>query len=344
MVDDNQRDITLVLAISVLHSYDPERVSDPLTPPLCMDIFQTLCYGINQTGDVNMNDIPETGSTRRSFLTQTGGLGFLAMGIPAALAAVPGTDNPARKVRMAIRRGEWRGPSGNKVPGNVICNLVVLPKSLAYDFLLYCVRNPKPCPVVEVTEPGNPEPSRSAPGADLRTDLARYAIYRKGVRGDDATDIRELWRDDSVAFLIGSSLTFDHALERAGVPPSKEVWVLNTKLQTVPAGMFRGQMAVTMRWMTPAQAVIATQLTSRFPFNHGAPIHMGDPDAIGADLQHPIYGEPVKVIPKGVMPVFWACGVTPQMAAIESKPELMITHAPAHGLISDLKADQVCIP
>lgn len=281
--------------------------------------------------------------TRRTFLGQAGGLGLLALAAPTlATAATAGAD--AREVRMAIRRNDWRGPSGGKVPGNVICNLVVLPRALAYDFLLYCVRNPKPCPVVEVTEPGNPEPVRSAPGADLRTDLAKYAIYRKGVRCPDVTDIRDLWRDDSVAFLIGSSLTFDYPLERAGVPQSKEVWVLNTKIPTVPAGIFHGPLVVTMRWMTPAQAVIATQLTGRFPSNHGAPIHVGDPDAIGADLAHPIYGEPVKDIPKGVMPVFWACGVTPQSAAIESKTELMIAHAPAHGFITDLKVDQICTP
>jgi uncharacterized protein YcsI (UPF0317 family) len=139
-------------------------------------------------------------------------------------------------------------------------------------------------------------------------------------------------------------MTFDDALERAGVPKSKEIWVLNTALPTVPAGKFRGEMVVTMRWMTPAQAVIACQLTGRFPFNHGAPIHLGDPAVIGADLAHPLYGEPVQEIPRGVTPVFWACGVTPQRAALTSKPELMITHAPGHAFITDIKADQFCTP
>jgi uncharacterized protein YcsI (UPF0317 family) len=296
-------------------------------------------------------------STRRTFIKQASVAGAVAMGLaatktassadPAAAPTPPAPADPveqARRIRLAIRKGQWRGPSGGKVPECVVCNLVVLPKSLAYDFLLYCVRNPKPCPIVEVCDPGKPEPVRSAPGADLRTDLARYAIYRNGVRGEDAADIRDLWRDDSVAFLIGSSLTFDHALQRAGVPPSKEVWVVNTTIQTTPAGIFRGPMVATMRWMTPAQAVIASQLTGRFPFNHGAPIHLGDPAEIGADLDHPIYGEPVKEIPRGVMPVFWACGVTPQSAAIEAKCPLMIAHAPAHGFISDLQADRICIP
>ena len=205
--------------------------------------------------------------TRRSFLGLAGG-SVLAAGLVTTVDA--GIVAGAREARLAIRRGQWRGPSGGKVPECVVCNLVVLPKGLAYDILLYCVRNPKPCPIVEVTEPGNLEPVRSAPGADLRTDLARYAIYRHGVRQADATDIRDLWQEDSVAFLIGSSLTFDHALQRAGVPPSKEVWVLNSKIPTVPAGVFHGPMAVTMRWMTPAQAVVASQLTGRFASTHGA--------------------------------------------------------------------------
>ncbi len=291
-----------------------------------------------------MTTPPAINASRRAFLGQTAGLSLLPGGAFPAVTSTSGSINEAREARMTMRRGQWQGPTVGKVPGYVQCNLVVLPKSLAYDFLLYCVRNPKPCPLLEVTDPGNPEPARCAPGADVRTDLPRYAVYRKGVRGDDLTDIRNLWRDDSVAFLIGSSLTFDHALERAGVPPSKEVWVLTTDIPTIPAGVFRGPLVVTMRWMTAAQAVIATQLTSRFPFNHGAPIHIGAPDEIGADLKNPIYGETVKAIPKGVTPVFWACGVTPQRAAVEAKPDLMITHAAGHGFITDLKADQVCLP
>lgn len=250
----------------------------------------------------------------------------------------------AQQARLAMRRNEWTGPTVYKVPGYVQCNLVVLPKADAYDFLLFCQRNPKACPLVDVTDPGSPEPRLSAPGADLRTDLPRYRVFRHGILTDEVTDICAYWREDSVGFLIGSSLTFDDALERAGVPKSKEVWVLSTNLPTVPAGKFRGQLIVTMRWMTPEQAIIATQLTSRYPFNHGAPIHIGDPAQIGADLEHPIYGEAVQEIPEGVLPVFWACGVTPQQVALTTKPELMLTHAPAHAFITDLRADQICIP
>ncbi len=243
-----------------------------------------------------------------------------------------------------MRRGEWTGPTAFRVPGHVQCNLVILPEAEAYDFLLYCQRNPKACPVVEVTDCGEPEPRLSAPGADLRTDLPRYAVFRDGVRFEDMCEIRALWREDSVGFLIGSSLTFDDALERAGVPKSEEVWVLNTDLPTVPAGRFEGSLVVTMRWMSPSQAIIATQLTSRYPFNHGAPIHVGNPAEIGADLTSPLVGDSVTDIPQGVMPVFWACGVTPQQAALLAKPELMITHAPGHGFITDLKADEFCLP
>lgn len=250
---------------------------------------------------------------------------------------------PAQEARLAMRRGEWTGPTKHKIPGYVKCNLVVLPRADAYDFLVFCVRNPKPCPVIEVTEPGDPEPRVSAPGADLRTDLPKYAVYRDGVREDDVTQICDLWRDDSVAFLIGSGMTFDDPLERAGVPKTT-TWLLNTGIETVPAGKFHGNMVVTMRLMTPQQAIIACQLTSRFPYNHGAPVHLGDPSSIGADLSRPIVGEPLQGIPQGAMPVFWACGVTPQQVALASKPGLMVTHAPAHSFVTDLKADEICIP
>ena len=251
--------------------------------------------------------------------------------------------NPAQEARMAMRKGKWTGPTKHKVPGYVKCNLVILSKKESYDFLVYCVRNPKPCPLIEVTDPGDPEPRRSAPGADLRTDLPRYAIFRKGVREADRTDVVDLWEKDSVAFMIGSGMTFDDPLERAGVPKTS-TWVLNTQVETVPAGKFYGNMVVTMRLMTPAQAIIACQLTGRFPANHGAPIHMGDPTTIGADLEKPIVGEPIADLPEHLTPVFWACGVTPQQVALSSKPRLMITHAPAHSFVTDLKADQICNP
>ena len=253
------------------------------------------------------------------------------------------TMTPAQEARKAMREGKWTGPTKHKVPDYVKCNLVILPQKDSYDFLVYCIRNPKPCPLIEITDPGDPEPRTSAPGADLRTDLPRYAIYRNGERKADRTEITDLWKKDSVAFLIGSGMTFDDPLERAGVP-KMTTWLLNTTIQTVPAGKFFGTTVVTMRMMTPAQVIIACQLTSRFPTSHGAPIHIGDPAVIGADLKNPIVGEPITELPDHLTPVFWACGVTPQQVALSSKPGLMITHAPAHSFITDLKADQICIP
>lgn len=228
--------------------------------------------------------------------------------------------------------------------GYVQCNLVILRQAHAFDFLLYCQRNQRACPVLEVTDIGDPEPRRLAPGADLRTDLSLYAVYRDGARQADMRHLNDLWEDDFVSFLIGSGITFDGALQRAGVPTDKHRWVLRTTRPTEPAGVFQGPLVVTMRWLTPEQAITAVQVTSRFPFNHGAPIHIGDPAEIGADLADPMFGPPVPDIPDGLVPVFWACGVTPQEAALAAGVDLMITHAPAHGFISDLRADDLCIP
>jgi uncharacterized protein YcsI (UPF0317 family) len=225
----------------------------------------------------------------------------------------------------------------------VVANLAVVPEKYAFEFLLYCQRNARACPVLEVCDPGSAEPKQLAPGADLRTDLAKYSVYEQG-RRRDVTDIRDLWSRDLVAFLIGSGMTFDGALERAGVPTDQHRWVLNSRIPTIPAGPFRGDMVVTMRWLAPEQAIVATQVSSRFPHNHGAPIHIGDPAAIGADLERPLFGGPVPAMPKNLVPVFWACGVTPQEAALQAKVELLIAHAPAYGFVTDLEADRFCIP
>jgi uncharacterized protein YcsI (UPF0317 family) len=250
----------------------------------------------------------------------------------------------AQKARLDIRQGRHKGPTHGLAMGCVQCNVVIIRQALAFDFLLYCQRNQRACPILEVTDPGDPEPKQIAPGADLRTDLPRYAVYREGCRTKDETNISRLWERDFVSFLIGSGISFDQALERAGVPTNKNRWVLRTKLATIPAGRFHGNLVVTMRWLTPQQAIIATQATSRFPFNHGAPIHIGDPSAIGADLENPLHGPPIPEVPKKLIPVFWACGVTPQAAAEAAKIDLMITHAPAHSFITDLKADRICLP
>jgi uncharacterized protein YcsI (UPF0317 family) len=257
-------------------------------------------------------------------------------------ASGPGLT-PAQQARLAIRAGRHTGTTRGLAPGYVQTNLVVLEQALAYDFLLYCQRNPRACPLLEVTDAGDPEPRRLGPGADLRTDLPRYAVYRNGVRQADVPDILDLWRDDHVAFLIGSGISFDHALEQAGVPTGRDRWVLRSTLPTEPAGRFRGPLAVTMRWLTPAQAITAVQVTARFPFSHGPPIHIGDPRAIGADLAHPYFGPPVERVPADLVALFWACGVTPQATAMAAGID-MIAHAPAHGFVTDLRAETLALP
>ncbi len=247
----------------------------------------------------------------------------------------------SQKIRAAIREGRITGTSRGLALGFLQCNLAILPKAHAFDFLLYCQRNQRACPVLEVTDPGSTTPVRLAPNADLRTDCARYAVYRDGQRQADQLDISDLWQDDFVTFLIGSGITFDGAFEREGIPTHENRWVLTTSLPTEPAGPFRGPMIVTMRWLTPQEAIRSVQVSARFPFNHGAPIHIGDPQEIGADLDRPLFGGPVPSMPKGKVAVFWACGVTPQAAAENARLPLFISHAPAHSFITDVPGDSL---
>jgi uncharacterized protein YcsI (UPF0317 family) len=256
-------------------------------------------------------------------------------------------DDPTA-VRAAIRAGDWTAPTAGLASGRVQANLVVLPERVAYDFLRFCVANPRPCPVLEVTEAGSPEPGQAAPGADLRTDVPRYRVFRDGELSDEVDDIRALWRDDLVAFLIGCSFTFERALLAAGLPvrhveEGVNVPMYRTSIECRPAGAFSGPMVVSMRPLAPAQALRAVQITSRYPSVHGAPVHLGDPEAIGiATLDSPDYGDPV-TIHRGEVPVFWACGVTPQAAAAAARPELMITHAPGHMFVTDLLDEEQAV-
>lgn len=247
----------------------------------------------------------------------------------------------SQRVRREIRDGRITGTSRGLAPGFVQCNLAIMPKAFAFDFMLYCQRNQRACPVLEVTDPGDPVPRKLAPTADLRTDCAKYSIFIDGARQDDRRDINDLWRDDLVSFLIGSGITFDAALERAGVPTDRYRWVIRTDRPTESAGPFHGNLIVTMRWLTPQQAITAVRVSSRFLFNHGAPIHIGDPASIGADLKNPMFGGPVPPMPDGLTAVFWACGVTPQSAAEAAKLPLFIVHAAAHSFITDLTADHL---
>ena len=248
----------------------------------------------------------------------------------------------AQGLREAVRAGDHTGPTASLCPGYTQANLVALPEADAFDFLRFCVANPKPCPVLDVTDPGSPEPKQMAPGADLRTDVPRYRVWRDGELVDEPVDAREHWRDDLVGFLIGCSFTFERALLAEGLPirhieQDVNVPMYRTSVDCIPAGRFSGPLVVSMRPMTPEQAIRATQITSRYGPVHGGPVHVGDPEAIGiADLGAPDYGDPVEVR-DGELPVFWACGVTPQAVAAASRPELMITHAPGHMFVTDAR-------
>jgi uncharacterized protein YcsI (UPF0317 family) len=253
------------------------------------------------------------------------------------LCHVTGAD-----IRQLARRGELTGPTPGLARGFVQANLVVVPRELAFDFLLFCQRNPKPCPLLDVTEPGSPEPRLAAPEADLREDVPRYRVYRDGELVEELTNLRRWWRDDLVGFLLGCSFTFENALVQAGVAVRHletgcNVPMYRTNLPCRPAGVFRGPLVVSMRPLTPSKAVRAVQVCSRFPRAHGAPVHLGDPAALGIrDLARPDFGDPVEVRP-GEVPVFWACGVTPQAVAMEVRPPLLITHKPGHMFVTDLR-------
>ncbi len=247
----------------------------------------------------------------------------------------------AAAVRRAIRRGAHSGPTAGLAPGHVQANLCVLPAALAPDFLRFCERNPQPCPLLAHSAPGDPRLPALGDDLDIRTDLPRYRVWRDGAMTDEVDDISAFWRGNLVSFLLGCSFSFEEALLAAGVPvrhieQGRNVPMYRTNIPTTAAGPFAGPMVVSMRPMRPADAIRAVQVTSRFPSVHGAPVHLGLPDAIGiADLARPDYGNPVDIHP-GELPVFWACGVTPQSVVAASRPAFCITHAPGCMLVTDL--------
>ncbi len=248
---------------------------------------------------------------------------------------------PAR-MRAKIRSGEWTQQTSGLCPGYAQANLVVLPGEYAYDFLLFAQRNPRACPLLEVTDTGSRFLKEMAPGADIARDIPKYRVYRQGVLEEERTDVSDLWRDDLVSFLIGCSFSFEGDLLAADVPvrqieEGKNVPMYDTNIPCAPAGIFHGSMVVSMRPIPYELVPKAVQITAAMPRVHGAPVHIGDPAAIGiADLARPDYGDAVTVKP-GEVPVFWPCGVTPQNAVMRSKPSLAITHAPGHMLLTDVK-------
>lgn len=247
-----------------------------------------------------------------------------------------------RDVRILCRNGTYDRPTTGAALGFVQANLVILKSRLAEDFERFCRRNPKPCPLLEVTRPGQFDELAIAPDADLRTDLPRYCVFRDGQCEDRPTAIEHCWEDDFVSFLIGCSFTFEAALLEAGIPVRHleekcNVPMYRTNVPCASAGVFQAPLIVSMRPMTPEQAALANRVTSDYPRVHGGPIQIGDPTAIGVgDLTQPDYGDAVSIHP-GEIPVFWACGVTPMEAIRHARPETAITHDPGHMFVTDLR-------
>jgi uncharacterized protein YcsI (UPF0317 family) len=247
-----------------------------------------------------------------------------------------------RAVRLAARSGAFAGVTAGLAPGYVQGNVCILPRAFAADFRLYCERNPKPCPLIGVSELGDPRLPSLGEDLDIRSDVPRYRVFRDGELKEEVTDIRRLWSPDMVAFVLGCSFSFEEAFAEAGVPlryveEGKNVSMYLSNIETEPAGPFRGPMAVSMRPLKAADAILAVQITSRFPKAHGAPVHLGKPELIGiSDLDRPFAGDRVEVRPDE-LPVFWACGITPQAAVQRARPPICITHAPGHMLVTDRK-------
>lgn len=248
-------------------------------------------------------------------------------------------DTPAQ-VRQASRSG-FALPTAGHAPGYLQANVMIVPQADAFDFLLFCQRNPKPCPLIEVLSAGQLEPS-CAPGANLATDVPGYLIYRDGEFVQELQGIADLWQADWVSFLIGCSFSFESAVVQAGVPlrhidEGRNVAMYRTNIACAPAGRFQGEMVVSMRPIKSRDVAKVVQISGRFEVAHGVPVHIGNPAVIGiADLAQPDYGDAVRIADDEV-PVFWACGVTPQWVAQRSRLPLCITHAPGKMFVTDLK-------
>lgn len=245
-------------------------------------------------------------------------------------------------VRKLIREEKITTPTAGMCAGYAQANLVILPKELAYDFLLFTQRNPKSCPILEVGDVGNRELNYLGKDIDITRDIPKYRVYESGVLTGEYKNIQDMWRNDFVSFLVGCSFSFESELIEADVPvrhieENCNVPMYITNIDCVPAGIFNGKMVVSMRPLPYDQIVKSVLVSGDMPKVHGAPIHIGDPLVIGIeDINSPDFGNPV-TIKKGEVPVFWACGVTPQAVVMNVKPKIVITHSPGHMLITDVK-------
>lgn len=251
-----------------------------------------------------------------------------------------------QEIRVLIRKGKWHKPTAGLAMGYAQANLVILPRKYAFDFLLFCQRNPKPCPLLEVLDRGQYRTEFLASDADIRIDIPRYNIYRRGKLEATVKKIKNLWKSDFVTFLLGCSFSFEEALLRSKVPirhieENKNVPMFITNIPCQPAGIFHGPTVVSMRPVPLSKVSRVVQVTSRYTSVHGGPIHIGDPSTIGIkDLGKPDFGDFVAVH-EGETPAFWACGVTPQVVVMKAKPDICITHAPGHMFITDLLNEEL---
>lgn len=259
----------------------------------------------------------------------------------AEVSAKDGLETPLG-ARLASRSGAFNAPTAGLAPGYVQGNLAILPRDWAEEFLRFCQFNPKPCPLIGVSEAGDPNIPALGADLDLRTDIPRYRVWKDGDLVDEPQDLMSVWRDDLVSFVIGCSFSFEESLLQAGLPirhieRGTNCPMYRTNVETQRAGRFHGPMVVSMRPYKPAEAIRAVQITTRLPAVHGAPVHIGFPEAIGIkNLAKPDYGNAVPV-EAGELPVFWACGVTPQSVIAAARPPFAITHAPGCMLVTDVK-------
>jgi len=248
----------------------------------------------------------------------------------------------ATAVRRAIRERRHTGHTAGLARGYVQGNLCILPREYADEFRVFCEKNPKACPLLAVSQPGEARLPALGEDLDVRSDVPRYRVFRNGVLEEEVPTLDNLWRDDLVTFVLGCSFSFEEALMAAGlrlryVEQGRNVPMYRTSVDTVPAGRFRGKLVVSMRPFRASDAIRAIEITSRYPRVHGAPVHIGRPDLIGIeDLSRPWAGDATEVR-EDELPLFWACGITPQSVVLEARPSLCITHSPGHMLVTDLK-------